>query len=131
MDTTTFDGLTRNLGTGLTRRAALRGLLTSAVAVVAGCAVIEGEAKRRRKGKKVRQPTPDTLLPNGAFCEFSSQCRDAHNNCEVAFNASNSDRTCCGATGATCGLPNDDGDATAPFCCAGFDCVNGVCQPAP
>jgi hypothetical protein len=132
MDTTTFDGLTRNLGNGLTRRAALRGIFTGAVAIVAGGAVVEVEAKRRKKGKKVRQPSTDTqLLPNGAFCEFSNQCRDAHNICEVAVNASNSDRTCCGATGATCGLPNDDGDDTAPFCCAGFDCVNGVCQPVP
>ena len=158
MDSTTFDGLTRNLGSTLTRRSALRGLVASAAAVVAGGALLQGEdasAKRRRKkSKKLGQtPTQDPsggqtpFLPSGALCQSDSQC-DAQQKqiCEVPQNASNSDTHCCGAAGAVCGGVNEDGDAIGPLCCIGeagvraFVCsqsdpntpnVPGTCIPAP
>jgi hypothetical protein len=130
MDSTKFDAVARTFGTGLTRRSALRGLVAGAVAVVGGATVLEADAKRRRKKGKGGNQQRGTLA-NGQFCQTSAQCRDANNICEVASNASNSDRTCCGAAGATCGAPNGDGDATAPFCCAGFSCTAGTCQPVP
>ena len=43
MDTTTFDGITRNLGSTLTRRSALRGLVAGAAAVVAGGTLLHAE----------------------------------------------------------------------------------------
>ncbi len=50
MDSMTFDGITRNLGSTLTRRSALRGFVASAAAVIAGGAILQAEdasAKRR------------------------------------------------------------------------------------
>ena len=55
MDSTTFDGITRNLGSTLTRRSALRGFVASAAAIVAAGALLHADdasAKRRKKGKK-------------------------------------------------------------------------------
>ena len=146
MDTTTFDGITRNLGGSITRRGALRGLFAGAVATVAGGAVLQADdaaAKRRRKtarkGKKQSRQS-QTLLP-GAFCQRSSQCQtDQGYICEVPVNAGNSDKTCSGATGAVCGAPNADGDDTAPFCAVGHYCAltsqsnqtgAGICQRVP
>jgi hypothetical protein len=147
MDTTTFDGIARNFGSTLNRRSALRGLFAGAAALVAGGAVLhvdDASAKRRRKkNKKTRknkkQNTDGTrTLPIGAFCENSAQCPSSYI-CEVAVNAGNSDRTCCGAQGAGCGAKNEDGDDTAPYCCVGHQCVytssNGssswTCQAVP
>jgi hypothetical protein len=129
MDSTTFDGLARTFGSTSTRRSAVRGLFAGAVALVGGTAVLEADAKRRKK--KGKGGTTRGTLANGQFCQTSTQCRDTNNICEVASNASNSDRTCCGAAGAICGPKNGDGDDTAPFCCAGFSCTNGTCQPVP
>jgi hypothetical protein len=131
MDSTTFDGIARTFGSTSTRRSAVRGLFAGAVALVGGATILEADAKRRKKKGKGGGTQQRGTLANGQFCQTSSQCRDANNICEVASNASNSDRTCCGATGATCGAPNGDGDDTAPFCCAGFSCTNGTCQPVP
>ena len=124
MDTTTFDGIARNLGGSMTRRSALRGLFAGAVAAVAGGAVLqadEASAKRRRKKGKKNQ-TGGQNLPIGARCQNSAQC-PADYICEVPVNAGNSDRTCCGAQGAGCGAKNDDGDDSAPYCCVGHQCV--------
>jgi len=67
METTTFDTLTRNLGSTLTRRSALRGLAASAAALVTGGALLQTEdasAKRRgkntKKKKNKKQNTPNT-----------------------------------------------------------------------
>ena len=69
-----------------------------------------------------------------AFCQNSSQCCPSQSQriCDVAVNASNSDRTCCGITNASCGAPNADGDDTAPFCCHNFTCdpQTLTCQPS-
>ena len=68
------------------------------------------------------------------------QCapEQTHRICEVPVNGSNSDTSCCGATGATCGAPDpENGDATAPYCRVGYSCnyntgnSTGVCQQAP
>ena len=123
MDTTTFDGIARNLSGSITRRGALRGLFAGAVTAVAGGALLQADetsAKRRRKKKSKRNQKQ--TLPIGARCQNSSQC-PADYICEVPVNAGNSDRTCCGAQGAGCGAKNEDGDDTAPYCCVGHQCV--------
>ena len=43
METTTYDGITRNLGGSMTHRHALRGLFTGTVAAVAGSAVLRAD----------------------------------------------------------------------------------------
>lgn len=143
METTTFDGITRTLSHRITRRSALRGLFAGAVAGVAGGAVLQADdaaARRRRKQAKKGRKRQQTLRP-GAFCQSSGQCQtDRGYVCAVAVNAGNSDRTCSGATGAVCGAPNTDGDATAPFCAVGYSCTltsqsnqtgTGICQLVP
>jgi hypothetical protein len=59
MEITTFDDLSRNLGSTLTRRSALRGLVASAAAVVTGGALLSAEGasakKQRRKSKNRKQ----------------------------------------------------------------------------
>ena len=150
MDSTTFDGITRTLGSTLTRRSALRGFVASAAVVIAGGAVLQAEetsAKRRKKGKKGTTGRT-TFLPSGALCQSDSQCnfQQDHQICEVPQNASNSDHRCCGASGAVCGGVNEDGDFIGPLCCIGeagvraFVCsqsdpnnpfVPGTCIPAP
>jgi hypothetical protein len=141
MDSTRFDGLIRNLGSTLDRRTAARGLFAGALATAIGGAVLdEASAKRRRKRRKKKNQTGSqgggqTLRP-GDFCQRHNQCPPSYI-CEVAVNAGNSDRTCCGAQGAGCGAKNEDGDDTAPFCCVGHACVfnpgNGswTCQVLP
>lgn len=131
MATTTFDTLARELGTSLTRRAALRGLFAGAVAAVAGGAVLSHETAAKRRRKRGRKARTQFLAP-GAFCSNNSQCNAGKGYiCAVAVNAGNSDKTCSGAAGAVCGAPNGDGDDTAPFCAVGFRCVNGICQQLP
>jgi hypothetical protein len=131
MTITTFDTLTRELGSNMTRRSALRGLFAGAVAAVAGGAVLGHEAAAKRRRKKGRKQRRQFLAP-GAFCSTSSQCNTSQGYiCAVAVNAGNSDKTCSGAAGAVCGAPNGDGDDTAPFCAVGFRCVNGICQQLP
>src|SRR5262245_14239666 len=124
MDSTTFDGITRTLSSSTTRRSALHGFFAAAAAAIAGGALLSADdASARRRHRKNRRGggQTGTLLP-GERCEHSSQCLSDYI-CKVAVNASNSDRTCCGAQGAGCGAKNDDGDFTAPFCCVGFACV--------
>lgn len=136
METTTFDGIARNLGSSITRRSALRGLFAGAMAAVAGGALLHADdasAKRRRrrkKNKKGNKQTENKRRQPGAFCDSSSQCQtDKGYICEVAVNAGNSDKTCSGGPGAVCGPKNEDLDDTAPFCAVGHECVGGVCQP--
>jgi hypothetical protein len=152
MDSTTFDGITRNLGRTLTRRSALRGFVASATAIVAGGALLQAEetsAKRRKKGRKGMSGTQTgSFLRSGELCQSDNQCNFAqdHQICEVPQNASNSDHRCCGAQGAVCGGVNDDGDFIGPLCCIGeagvrsFVCsqsdpnhpfVQGTCIPNP
>ncbi len=136
METTTFDGIARTLGSSVTRRSAMRGLFAGAAAMVAGGALLQAEdasAKRRRrkKGNKGNKGNQQRRQP-GAFCDTSSQCQtDRGYICAVAVNAGNSDKTCSGGPGAVCGPKNADLDDTAPFCAAGHECVNSRCQAVP
>jgi hypothetical protein len=84
--------------------AAVRGLVASGLAVVAGGSALElVDAKRRRKKGKKRgnggggkQPKGGQVLPAGAFCRQDAQCDPTHTHCicAVAVNAGNSDETC-------------------------------------
>jgi hypothetical protein len=135
METITFDGIAKTLGSSSTRRSAVRGLVAGAMAAVAGGALLHADdaaakRRRRRKGKKGNQQSKGRKP--GAFCDFSSQCQtDKGYICEVAVNAGNSDKTCSGGPGAVCGPKNEDLDDTAPFCAVGHECVNGFCQATP
>jgi hypothetical protein len=137
MDTTRFDEIARGFGGKLTRRETVQGLVASALGLAAGGALL-GDAsarkrrKRKRKNKSKRQSSNGSgnggqLLPAGALCQQDAQCDPTRTNriCDVAANASNSDETCCGAQNASCGLPNENGDDTGPFCCAGYVCRGG------
>jgi hypothetical protein len=147
MDNQRFDRIATTLANThnqtQTRRGVLR-LLTGAALGAAGISLLGSEetGARRRKRRKGGKGTGGTgsggggHLPAGAFCKHDEQCAPEKTNriCEVAVNASNSDRTCCGAQGAVCGGYNDDFDAQAPYCCVGYECVvgsgqtKGVCQ---
>jgi hypothetical protein len=146
MDETRFDGLTRLIGSGRTRR----GLLgTAMVTTVAGISAVapglswDAAAKKKRKKKKRCKPKAA-----GAPCTSDKQCctKKTKRICDVPQNASNSDTVCCGGQGATCGGVDEEGNALAPFCCVGeagvneFVCsqnnpenpnVSGTCIPAP
>jgi hypothetical protein len=117
MDSTTFDALTRTIG-GMTRRTALRGLVTGTVALVGGAAVLDTEAKRRKKGKKRRQPTQqdpkqDPMQDPGKTCSDGIK------------NGAESDVDCGGGTcprcqgGQICTSRND---------CHTALCTGGTCQ---
>jgi hypothetical protein len=136
METKTFDGITKTLGSSITRRSALRGLFAGAMAAVAGGALLQADdaaAKRRRRNKKNKKSNQNSKRRQpGAFCDSSAQCQtDKGYICEVPVNAGNSDKTCCGGQGAFCGPKNADLDDTAPFCAVGHECVNSVCQKLP
>ena len=73
METKAFDDLTRNLGSTLTRRSALRGLAASAAALVAGGALLQSEdvsakrkSKNKSKRKKNKQNAPQDAAPVAA-----------------------------------------------------------------
>ena len=81
MEITTFDDLSRNLGTTLNRRSALRGLVASAAAVVAGGALLSAEeasaktqrrkskSRKRQRRKKNTTPAAVATCPNlGTAC---------------------------------------------------------------
>src|SRR3954469_4990346 len=57
MDFTTFDVLTRTIGS-MSRRTALRGLVAGAATLVGSAAILDAKAKRRKKGKKKGHPQP-------------------------------------------------------------------------
>jgi hypothetical protein len=134
METTTFDGIAKTLGTTSTRRSALRGLVAGALAAVAGGALLQADdaaAKRRRRRKNRKGPKQGGRKP-GSFCDRDAQCQtDQGYICAVAVNAGNSDTTCSGGQGAVCGPKTEDEDDTAPFCAVGHACVNSVCQKQP
>jgi hypothetical protein len=134
METITFDGIAKTLGSNLTRRSALRGLVAGAMAPVAGGALLQADdaAAKRRRRKHKRGNTQSKGRKPGSFCDRDSQCQTEKGYiCAVAVNAGNSDETCSGGPGAFCGPKNDDLDDTAPFCAVGHECVNSVCQAVP
>jgi hypothetical protein len=77
METMKFDGIAKTLGSSITRRSALRGLVASAAAAVAGGALLQAEdASARRRRRKNRKGTQQSKgRQPGSFCDFSSQCQ--------------------------------------------------------
>jgi hypothetical protein len=117
MDARELSDAIRHFASGLTRRDALRGLLTGAGAIAATSLSPPEPARARRKKRcKPKQA--------GAFCETHKECcpQTTRRKCKVADNASNSDTTCCGVQGAACGGVNGDLDTISPHCCAGYRC---------
>jgi anaerobic selenocysteine-containing dehydrogenase len=118
METAKFDELTRNLGSPLTRRSALRGLVTSAAAVVAGGALLpveDGSAKQRRKNRRQKRQRknntpPVTACPNlGTACGLGAStlicnCRLTKEGKQTCANVVNPPN---GATFESCTLSSD------------------------
>ena len=134
MDAPTFDELTRIVSLTRSRRAALGALAATGLGSVL---LTTSDAEGKGKGKKKRKRKCKKV--EGKPCTTDKTCCNGKTNniCAVRSGAGNSDKTCCGSTGAKCGGFNDDLDAVAPFCCQGFTCnatgpgVFGTCQPAP
>jgi hypothetical protein len=119
MEITTFDDLSRNLGSTLTRRSALRGLVASAAAVVAGGALLPAEdasaknKKRRRKQKNRKKNTnrdAAVTCPNlGTACGLGAStlvcnCRLTKEGTQTCANVVNPPN---GTTFQTCTLSSD------------------------
>ncbi len=157
MDSFSFDRLARFVSEDASRR----GVLLSVAAAVAGLGITallspqEAEAKscqkkcnkkksnaaRKKCKKKCAQQGQDTSgtggggnpvqgKPAGTLCAVTGECA-APNICEIPVNDSGGDKRCCAPAGAPCGPKTEDGDDTAPFCCRGNTCTNGICQPNP
>lgn len=132
MEDHSFDALAKEMADGaISRGRALKYFGAAILGSALGGSMLGmplAEAKKKKKKKKKKK-----CKPAGAFCQNSAQCCPSKTRriCDVAVNAGNSDKTCCGANGATCGPKDTNGDDTAPFCCVNFTCTNGVCQPSP
>jgi hypothetical protein len=137
MDGSALHALTRLASRMSTRRLALRSVVGGSVASAVAAIEIAshtGEAEAKKKKKKKKCPVCEPLLDN-APCTTNLQCctNETNRACAVPENAGNSDKKCCGATGATCGGFNGL-NTIAPFCCADFQCSSntatpGTCQP--
>jgi hypothetical protein len=96
MDAVKFDAVSRLVGSGMSRRQALRGLVAGVVALSASGAVLSVEAAspqigpgRRRKQRRQKRR-----------------------------------QNWCGRQGDGCGaLDADTGEYSAPYCCHGYECV--------
>jgi hypothetical protein len=142
MDESRFDALVRAFSSGTTRRDALRGLAAGGAALAASATTLGEAAAKKKKHHHKRNKHQCKGKPDGAACTTNKECctKTTKRICAVAFNASNSDTTCCGGTGAKCGGVDDNGDVIAPVCCTNFVCssndmnnpgVPGTCQPVP
>jgi hypothetical protein len=141
MDGPRFDSFARFVGEASNRRAALKAALGGATAATIAAVSLatgasESEAKKKKKKKKKKKCAVCQPLTADAPCSTNLQCctNDTNRACATPENASNSDKTCCGSTGATCGGRDGNLDTIAPFCCAGFSCSSntttpGTCQP--
>ena len=126
MDSNTFDTVTRNLGTlgtlgtVVSRRSALRGLVAGALAVAGGSAALETQARRGKgkgKNKKNRKLQP------GDFCKTDKQCRHISGDTICGRTGPFTDeRVCCGALDALC-----DETGKGQRCCYGYLCASGRC----
>src|SRR5262245_4728164 len=103
-----------------TLRSALGGAAAATVAAVGFSAVAGDVAAKKKKCKKC--PKCESL-DFGQLCTTNSQCCTNETNmiCSQAFNASNSDKTCCGALNFSCSNDNS--------CCKGFSCKSSFCSP--
>ncbi len=127
MDGEKFDAIARLLGSGLSRRRALRAGIAGASVATAGSLglaalgadLAEAGRKKGKKGKKGKK----RCLKSGQRCSSNKQCCSKSDlKCAVPTDGSNSDTYCCGGKGATCGGSNEDGDAVGKKCCANFRC---------
>jgi hypothetical protein len=105
MDSVSFDDVSRLVGSGLTRRGMLRGLVAGAAALTGADALLhadEATARRRRKHKTRR---------------------------------SHQDQGTCGRQDDGCGALDENGEYSPPYCCHGYYCHydpdggTWTCQP--
>jgi hypothetical protein len=140
MDISTFDDLSRNLGSTLTRRSALRGLVASAAAVVTGGALLPAEdasaKKQRRKQKRRKQKqnnTPDAVVTCqnlGTACGLGAStlicnCRLTKEGTQTCANVVNPPN---GTAFQTCTLSSDCPDGQ--ICDFGGNVCRTTCQTA-
>jgi hypothetical protein len=156
MDGSAFDRLVRRFGEDGSRRGLLRSAFAATVAGLGAASVLgteDAEAKsckskcKKKNSKAARRRCrkqcnkKENCFAADAPCTDSAQCCPEKTNrvCNVPLNAGNSDRTCCGSSGAPCGGDDINLDDLAPFCCTNFVCSTdgqgtstpGTCQPAP
>ena len=112
MDGHRFDSMTRALASGVSRRAAVRGL-----AVVAAAGLLTG---LRGRGASAQEAT----LALGAVCTATSQCSQAGGAVVCADNgyADDGALNCCRNAGGAC-----FDVAYSADCCGGLYCRDGVC----
>jgi hypothetical protein len=138
MEITTFDDLSRNLGSTLTRRSALRGLVASAAAVVAGGALLPAEdasAKKRRRKQKNRKKNNNRVAavtcPNlGTACGLGAStlvcnCRLTKEGTQTCANVVNPPN---GTAFQTCTLSSDC--PSGQICDFGGNVCRTACQTA-
>jgi anaerobic selenocysteine-containing dehydrogenase len=138
MEITTFDDLSRNLGSTLTRRSALRGLVASAAAVVTGGALLPAEnasaKKQRRKQKRRKKNTasPESVTcPNlGTACGLGAStlicnCRLTKEGTQTCANVVNPPN---GTAFQTCTLSSDCPDGQ--ICDFGGNVCRFTCETA-
>lgn len=117
-----FDGLTRALGGGASRRAMIEAAGGVALAALGVVSLGQGDevaaAKGSNKQKRRRRRCKLTNL-RGKRCESTKACCASKNYlCGIPFGGTEIDpKECCGTLGAPCEFPSD--------CCAGFTCPIG------
>ena len=131
MDYTTFDTLTRSLGSVTTqeavisRRSALRGLVAGTLALAGGASALETQARRgKKKGKgKGKGKKKNRQLQPGDICQTDKQCRGTSDYICGRPRIFSEERVCCGALDALC----DETGQSGQRCCYGYLCASGRC----
>ena len=120
MDTTRFDAIARQLAAPTARRAALKTLAATGLAVGltrVGLHAVPTDAKKRKKKKGPKKPL-------GESCSKSKTCANGLS-CQIANDSQTcsglSEKRCCKPIGADC----DDG---CECCGANVICNGGYCQ---
>lgn len=121
MDATKFDAVARRLASGLSRRDAVRGLVASAAAAVAGVTGLEAASAGKRK----------RCLRAGAQCNRNGECcpKKTGRICKQPNPPSGSE-VCCSPKGEPCGGENSNGPVK-PQCCYPLKCSSkngGKCR---
>ncbi|MFN8589815.1 MAG: hypothetical protein U0031_00045 [Thermomicrobiales bacterium] len=121
MNENRFDGLTRALGGGASRRTVLETVGGAALAVFGVVTLWAGDDAAAKGGKKQKQRRRRCKLTNlrGKRCESTKACCASKDYiCGIPFGGAETDpKECCGDLGAPCDFPSD--------CCAGFTCPTG------
>ena len=138
MDSESFDIVARLFTGAMSRRGALRTMIAGSAAGAAGVTPWMADASAKPKKRRARKRRKNRCKKAGQRCGSSKQCCTGRTRrrCAVAFNAGNSDTTCCGGQGAVCGGADGDLNAIGPFCCSGFTCssttrARGTCVRLP